>query len=91
MPSSPPNWRAGDLAEAVKTAAQIKFDATKEECYAMILPAQLEAGDIAGAKETAAELGDERDDAEQGIAEAQARAGDVAGAKETAGGSPTSR
>ena len=68
----------------MKTVAQIRDDATKEECFAIILPAQLRAGDIAGAKKTAAELGDERYGANQGIAEVQAKTGDLAGAKETA-------
>ncbi len=67
-----------------ETAALIRVEDKASWTYCAIVWEQLRAGDIAGAKETAALIADELHNPADSIAVAQAQAGDFSGAKQTA-------
>jgi len=79
---------ARDLVLARKAATESRFDSySPDRLLVAIAEAQAKAGDVAGAKETAARLPEGlKVDVACRIAEAQARVGDVTGAKSTAAG-----
>jgi hypothetical protein len=72
------------FSNALEAASQIPDDYQKDYTYKDIATAQAWAGDIEGAKETAAQITGDKSSAYKNIAWAQAEAGDIKGAKETA-------
>jgi len=77
--------RAGDIAGAKATAAQISWKPAKDSSYRGIATAQARAGNLAEAKATLAQVSGPRcrADAYQELAKAQSQAGDAAGAHQS--------
>lgn len=71
------------FSNALEAASQIPDDYQKDYTYKDIATAQAWAGDIEGAKETAAQITGDKSSAYKGIASAEAKMGDKARAKET--------
>src|SRR5262249_21354678 len=77
--------KAGDLEQALKTAAKLDKGEAHDRCLEVIVVAQAGDGDIAGAARTAKSIqqDDIKADALDAIVHAQAKAGDLTAARST--------
>ena len=77
--------KAGDLDQALKTAAKLDKGEAQDRCLEVIVVAQSGDGDIAGAVRTAKSIqqDDVKADALDAIVHAQAKAGDLTAARST--------
>ena len=79
--------RMGDVADAVAVAGEIGGASHRNHLLFLLAHEQAEAGDVTGARKTAAAItDDQRDSALAAVARAEARAGDAAAARRTTDG-----
>jgi RNA polymerase sigma factor (sigma-70 family) len=79
--------RLGDVADALAVAEKFKAASDRNHLLFFLASLQAEAGDIPGARKTAAAItDDQRDGAVEAVGRAEARAGDLAAAGRTADG-----